>query len=122
LVNELEHAGALVDDVVAYHTFPVAGDDEQGRRILGLLQAQQLDILTFTSSSTVRHFMQWLAECEDRIGSDLVQLITRNPQLRIACIGPITSQTARELGLVVHYEAKEFTIAGLVEAIVSKEA
>ncbi|HCJ34842.1 MAG TPA: hypothetical protein DHV65_11185, partial [Ktedonobacter sp.] len=37
---------------------------------------------------------------------------------KIACIGPITAQTARELGLVVDIEAREFTIDGLVEAIV----
>ena len=46
------------------------------------------------------------------------QLLTLNPQLKIACIGPITSQTARELGFKVDIEAKEFTIDGLVEAIV----
>jgi uroporphyrinogen III methyltransferase/synthase len=39
----------------------------------------------------------------------------------IACIGPITSQTARELGLHVDIEAKEFTIDGLVEAIVQQK-
>ena len=42
-------------------------------------------------------------------------------QLKIACIGPITSQTARELGLKVDIEAREFTIDGLVEAIVQSE-
>ncbi|TMC16839.1 MAG: hypothetical protein E6J33_08865 [Chloroflexi bacterium] len=59
--------------------------------------------------------MQWLTNC------DAGELLTRNPQLKIACIGPITSQTARELGLKVDIEAREFTIDGLVEAIVQSE-
>ena len=113
LVTELQQAGALVDEVPAYFTVAVAHDDEQGQQILRLLQEQKLDILTFTSSSTVRNFMQWLASDEER-----VQLVTHNPQLTIACIGPITAQTARELGLNIAIEAQEFTIDGLVKAIV----
>ena len=113
LVTELQQAGALVDEVSAYDTVAVAHNDEQGQHVLRLLQQQQLDILTFTSSSTVRNFMQWLASDEER-----VQLVTHNPQLTIACIGPITAQTARESGLNVTIEAQEFTIDGLIEAIV----
>ncbi len=113
LVTELQQAGALVDEVPAYYTVAVAHDDEQGQQVLRLLREQKLDILTFTSSSTVRNFMQWLASDEER-----VRLVTHNPHLTIACIGPITAQTARELGLDVAIEAQEFTIDGLVEAIV----
>lgn len=113
LVTDLEQMGALVDEVPAYYTVAVAHDDEQGQQVLRLLREQKLDILTFTSSSTVRNFMQWLASDEER-----VQLVTHNHQLIIACIGPITAQTARELGLNVDIEAQEFTIDGLVEAIV----
>ncbi len=113
LVTELQHAGALVDEVPAYYTVAVAHDDEQGQQVLRLLREQKLDILTFTSSSTVRNFMQWLASDEER-----VRLVTRNIHLMIACIGPITAQTAREFGLNIAIEAQEFTIDGLVEAIV----
>lgn len=113
LVTELQQAGALVDEVPAYYTVAVAHDDQQGQHVLRLLREQQLDILTFTSSSTVRNFMQWLSSDEER-----VQLVTRNPHLTIACIGPITAQTAHESGLNVAIEAQEFTIDGLVEAIV----
>lgn len=118
LVTELQRAGAIVEEVAAYHTLGAANGDEQGREVIRLLQTRQLDILTFTSSSTVRHFMQWLTGCAVRAP---VHLITHNPQLKIACIGPVTSQTARELGLDVHIEASEFTIDGLVEAIVQHE-
>jgi uroporphyrinogen III methyltransferase/synthase len=111
LVTELQKAGAVVDEVTAYTTVSVASDDQQGREIMKLLQRRELDIITFTSSSTVRNFMQWLRSCT------IDDTFLHNSPLKIACIGPITSQTARELGLDVDIEAREFTIDGLVEAI-----
>ena len=150
LVAELREAGAAVDEVAAYRTSAAASDDEQGREVLRLLQARQLDILTFTSSSTARNFIHWLVECtgKDDIVGELGGVGLTAPsgndksghpdwgagihgiasltwfaggRPKIACIGPITSQTARELGLDVDIEAKEFTIDGLVEAIVQHE-
>jgi uroporphyrinogen-III synthase len=118
LVEKLQRAGAKVEEVAAYRTRGAVIDDEQGHEVLRLLQAGLLDILTFTSSSTVRHFVQWLADCAPGAAVSPIALVTHNPQLKIACIGPITSQTARELGLDVQIEASEFTIDGLVEAIV----
>ncbi len=121
LVEKLQRAGAIVEEVAAYRTRGAVIDDEQGHEVLRLLQAHQLDILTFTSSSTVRHFVQWLADCAPGAAISPIALVTHNPQLKIACIGPITSQTARELSLDVQIEASEFTIDGLVEAIVQHE-
>ncbi len=121
LVSELQRAGANVDVVAAYRTVAVTGDDEQGRAVLRMLEAQQLDILTFTSSSTVRSFMQWLMQCEPGVANSFVRLVRQSARPKIACIGPVTSQTAREFGLEVHIQAQEFTIAGLVEAIVREE-
>jgi uroporphyrinogen III methyltransferase/synthase len=77
------------------------------------LHNQQLALVTFTSSSTVRNFVAWLKNC----GGD--DDILRRTQ--IATIGPITSQAVRELGLHVDIEAKEFTIDGLVDAIIQHE-
>ncbi len=127
LVRELQRAGAIVDEIAAYSTLPVASNDAHGRDVLYLLQTHQIDIITFTSSSTVRNFVQWLTSCTERESVGVQEpdpvgvrsLI--NAQLKIACIGPITAQTAREQGLTVHIEAKEFTIDGLVEAIVQDE-
>lgn len=121
LVTGLQQAGAVVEEVAAYRTVTAAGDDEQGRAVLRLLQAQQLDMLTFTSSSSVRHFMHWLADCVLESGSVPTDLVARNPHLKIACIGPITSQTAHELGLEVDIQARDFTIDGLVREIVEHE-
>ncbi|GAC1397334.1 MAG: hypothetical protein NVS4B12_05370 [Ktedonobacteraceae bacterium] len=114
LATMLREAGATVDDVPAYYTLTAAVDDEQSRELWHLLRQQQLNIITFASSSTVRNFMAWLKRCEAATGSTL----TPTSLPTIACIGPITSQTAREFGLPVAIEAKEFTIDGLLEAIV----
>ena len=110
----LRDAGALVDDVPAYYTLTAAIDDERGRNLWNMLLQRQLAIITFASSSTVRNFMAWVKQCEEATGVTLVP--TSLPT--IACIGPITSQTAREHGLTVSIEAKEFTIDGLLKAIV----
>jgi uroporphyrinogen-III synthase len=64
-----------------------------------------VDMITFTSSSTVRHFV-------DAMTGALPD------KVRVACIGPITAQTAHELGLRVDIIAQEYTTRGLVDAIV----
>jgi uroporphyrinogen III methyltransferase/synthase len=84
-----------------------------------MLQSHQLDILTFTSSSTVRNFVTWLKNCAPDDGASLLDVV--NKSVRLASIGPITSQTARELGLHIDIEATEFTIEGLVNALVLYE-
>ncbi len=113
----LRNAGAIVDDVPAYYTLTAAVDDERGRNLWTMLLQRQINIITFASSSTVRNFMVWMKQCEEATGVTLVP--TSLPT--IACIGPITSQTARELSLTVAIEAKEFTIDGLLKAIVEYE-
>ncbi|GCE13107.1 uroporphyrinogen-III synthase [Tengunoibacter tsumagoiensis] len=116
LFTELQQAGANVEEVAAYYTFPVTRDDEQGRTVFQQLQNRQIDLLTFTSSSTVRNFVSWLQSYgPDGQRSQIAE------QIKIASIGPITSQTARELGLRVDIEAQEFTIDGLVKAIIQSE-
>jgi uroporphyrinogen-III synthase len=73
-------------------------------------------VVTFTSSSTVKNFVELLginASGRKRNGLDGIQM---------ASIGPITSSTLREFGLPVSIVAKEFTIPGLVAAIVRKWA
>jgi len=111
----LRKAGAIVDDVPAYYTLTAAVDDERGHNLWNMLHQRQITIITFASSSTVRNFMAWVKQCEEATGVTL--LPTSLPT--IACIGPITSQTARELSLTVAIEAKEFTIDGLLKAIVA---
>ena len=121
LVTELEQAGARVDVVAAYQTVPVAQDDEHGREVIALLRQQQLDVITFTSSSTVHHFMHWLSQSAPDIAILLAYPGKQPARPLIACIGPITAQTARDYGLEVSVEAREFTTAGLVEALIIHE-
>jgi uroporphyrinogen-III synthase len=121
LVHELQRVGVQVDVVAAYRTVGIDKEDEQGQRILRQLEAQELDIITFTSSSTVRNFMQWLTEHDGSFTETFIRRVEDFALPKIACIGPITSQTAREWGLKVHIEAQVYTIAGLVEAIIRDE-
>jgi len=121
LVQELERAGAQVEVVAAYQTVPVAQDDERGREVIALLRQQQLDAITFTSSSTVHHFMHWLSQSAPDIAILLAYPGKQPVRPLIACIGPITAQTARDYGLEVSVEAREFTTAGLVEALITYE-
>lgn len=121
LITQLQAAGALVDKVAAYRTLPVSSDDVQGREVVRLLQEGELDVLTFTSSSTVRNFVQWLVSAAPDIAAKLRGNAAGARLPIIACIGPVTAQTARELGLYPRIEATTFTIDGLIEAIVSHE-
>jgi uroporphyrinogen III methyltransferase / synthase len=106
LPEELRRMGATVDEIVAYKTLQVEGYTE---RLLDALQARDIDMITFTSSSTVHNFCALLPPGRSK---DLLQNVT------IACIGPITADTARQLGLEVHVAAEAFTIDGLCRAIV----
>ena len=60
LIHELQRVGVEVDVVAAYRTIGIDKECEQGQMIMRQLEAEKLDIITFTSSSTVRNFMQWL--------------------------------------------------------------
>lgn len=101
LPDELRAAGGSVDDVEAYRTVAESGDAaaEMERR----LRAGEIDVVTFTASSTVRGFV-------DSVGTEIAGAI-------VACIGPITAGTARELGLDVAVVAEEHTIPGLEAAL-----
>jgi uroporphyrinogen-III synthase len=103
--RELRQAGAEVDVVEAYETVVPNSSRPRLRSLLGNPQRTP-DVIAFTSSSTVRNFVALLGPCKTGLDG-----------IRLASIGPVTSSTLRELGLRVDVEAKEFTIPGLVEAI-----
>jgi len=110
--RELRRAGALVDVIEAYETVV---PQSSRRRLQTLLKDAQRrpHVVTFTSSSTVRNFVALLGARATR---------TRLDGIRMASIGPVTSATLRELGLKVDIAAKEFTIPGLVDALVRNVA
>jgi len=109
LAQALRGKGAVVDEVVAYQTLAVGAPDE----LKALLEDGQIDIVTFTSSSTVRNLV---ASLQDPTPAKVLS------RCLVACIGPVTTRTARRLGIRVDVVAREHTIAGLVEAIVTAVA
>ncbi len=110
--RELRRAGAQVHVVEAYETVVPQASRTRLRKALGNLPRRP-QVVTFTSSSTVRNFVALLGS-RGRVARTYSGL----DGIRLASIGPVTSSTLRELGLRVDIEAKEFTIPGLVEAIV----
>lgn len=104
LPESLKALGADVWDVPAYKTVLGQANKEE---LQALLRDHLVHAVTFTSSSTVRNFLQLLDG--DRSLLEGVKLYS---------IGPITSATARELGLTVYREAEKFTINGLIQALV----
>jgi len=105
LPEQLRRMGALVDEVTVYRTMPVTGQETV---IKDLLRQGEVNLITFTSSSTVRNFRQ-------QVGEDFFSSLTKPPA--VACIGPVTADTAVELGLPVDIMATKYTIDGLIEAI-----
>lgn len=105
LPRELRRRGARVDVVAVYRTVVPAGSR---KRAQSLLKNRKADAITFTSSSTVRNFCALL-------GRDRAKRAFGGAA--IASIGPVTSRTARALGLRVAVEAKTYTVAGLVQAL-----
>lgn len=103
LVAGLTGLGAVVDEIVLYDTRPPAEPDTA---ILERVRAGDLDVATFASSSSLRNLASML-------GGDLSGL----DGALIACIGPVTAATARELGLKVDVEPAEHTIPALVDAL-----
>lgn len=105
LPDELRKMGADVSEVIAYET---EIDDENKQQLDALLGEKQIDMVTFTSSSTVSNFKRLLPQ-------DKFQRIISNAC--IACIGPITAETALSQGIKPDITASEYTIPGLVNSI-----
>jgi uroporphyrinogen III methyltransferase/synthase len=98
----LRAAGWEVDVVEAYRTVPATPPPE----LLDAVKAA--DAITFTSASTVAHFVE-------AAGRDAVPAV-------VACIGPITAEAAERLGLTVDVVAEEHSIDGLIAALTRRLA
>ena len=104
LPEELSKQGIDVTVVPAYKT--ETGDADK-YLVTKMLSDGDLDMVTFTSSSTVKNIVKML-------GDQAVDLLKN---AKIAAIGPITAETCRQQGLQVDVQAEEYTIAGLIKAI-----
>ena len=102
LPEKLREMGAEVDVVSAYRTVCAAAD---GEGLTSELNEGRIDMVTFTSSSTVKNLVKIIGS------ADFLR------DVKTACIGPVTADTAKSLGIEPDIIAKEYTIDGLVEAI-----
>jgi uroporphyrinogen III methyltransferase/synthase len=100
----LKKTGAAVDVVTAYET---VSSEKKKEELLEELGDNHIDVITFTSSSTVTNFLKIM-------GGDF----SLPQQVRIACIGPVTAATARRAGLPVDIRQDEYTMEGLVQSLI----
>ncbi|MGH7777651.1 MAG: uroporphyrinogen-III synthase [Candidatus Dormibacterales bacterium] len=99
----LSRRGAEVEILPVYETVCPQGCSEALRR---LFEGQGADVISFTSSSTVYNFARAVGD-----------LAAAAAHARVACIGPVTADTARQLGLRVDIVARDYTTRGLATAI-----
>ncbi|MDO8616823.1 MAG: uroporphyrinogen-III C-methyltransferase [Dehalococcoidia bacterium] len=138
LIRGLQSRGAKVEELTLYRA---AVPESVPEETMQLLRDGRIDIVTFTSSSTVRNLVQMLGDdfpvilsgkdagarravsSRRNLGGEAAPARgeeSASPERRrplIACIGPVTAQTAAELGLPVDVEATEHTVEGLVRAL-----
>ncbi len=103
----LARLGAKVDVVDAYRTVL---DESASGELRRLFEGGEIDIVTLTSSSTAKNLVALL-------GDDFKSLLSG---VKIAAIGPVTAETMASFGLAADVVAEEFTIDGLVKALVEK--
>ena len=106
LKDKLQEIGVDVKDLVVYET--VKNDKDQSK-LVQLIKNKEIDVITFTSPSTVKYFIDCLQSIEWRQYTD---------SFKVACIGPITAQKAKKCGLHPDIVAKEYTIDGLLNEMI----
>jgi uroporphyrinogen III methyltransferase / synthase len=104
LPHGLDALGAEVDVVPIYRTVL---DGAGAAKVAGRLRAGEIDLVTLSSSSTARFFVE-------AVGAEAARAVP------VASIGPVTSAAARALGLHVAVESAQSTIPALVDAIVAR--
>ena len=125
--EELRAAGAAVDVIEAYETVAPAKSRVRLRALMRNA-ARRPHVVTFTSSSTAKNFAELLCGsgapprsdgAKPRPHTDLRKVKADSFNgIQFASIGPVTSATLRELQMPVAIEAREFTMGGLIRAIV----
>jgi uroporphyrinogen III methyltransferase/synthase len=106
LPRQLAQMGAAVDVAAVYRTVMPEG---AGEAVRALLEGGAVDVVTFTSSSTVTNFARMMGD------APLARLLQG---VVVACIGPITAETAHAAGIQPSVVARTYTIEGLVAALV----
>jgi uroporphyrinogen-III synthase len=105
--QSLRNHGAFVDEIIVYETFL---PQESRSKLAHMLSTEELDILLFTSPSTVDHFMSVVLEH---------QLQSRLHHCIIGCIGPITHEKILSKGLQVHISPSIYTVEEMVKSTIA---
>ena len=113
LPDELRRTGAEVVDVTAYRTVLAGGEKDKGPDIYKMLLEQEIDVVTFTSASTVRNFVKILGP---DAAADLLNTTV------VAAIGPITAEAATRLNIETTIMPSTYTVPALIDAIVAHYA
>lgn len=108
LSEELNKMGAEIDIVPAYQT--IKPDQDTGQ-VWDMIEKGAIDMVTFTSSSTVMNFLEMFSVDEQRFKKYMANVA-------VACIGPITAKTAQNNGLKINLIPPEYTIESLTKAII----
>ena len=110
VADELRKHGADVTEVIAYRTVVVEPEREGEPDIYRMLLERRIDVVTFTSASAVRNFVQILGA---EPAADLLRTTV------VASIGPVTAEAASQLNIQTSVMPAQYTVPKLVEAIVS---
>jgi len=108
LPDELKKLGAQVDEIPIYQT---VRPDQNANMLRQMLEEGSIDMVTFTSSSTVNNFMEMFTKDRDKLQEWLTGVA-------VACIGPVTADTANRRGISVDLIPETYTIEALSRAIV----
>lgn len=103
----LAEAGATVDVLPVYETVPSQARREE---VLEKLVGGEIHCITFGSSSTVENFLSLIP----------AETLRDHPEVKLACIGPVTAATLEKAGLPCHIQPEDYTIPGLVAEMVKK--
>jgi uroporphyrinogen III methyltransferase/synthase len=104
LPEGLKKFGASVDVVATYQT---VNSGKKKEELAALISDNKVDVITFTSSSTVTSFVEIM-------GRDF----TLPAHIDVACIGPVTAATAKKAGFKIDISHEEYTMEGLVQSLV----
>ncbi|NHM30497.1 uroporphyrinogen-III synthase [Neobacillus terrae] len=105
IAEELRRFGTIVDEAIVYETYL---PEESRLKLADLLKRNELDILMFTSPSTVDHFM---AVVEENHLRDQIK------ECMVACIGPVTKEKLKSYGLLVHASPKVYTVEAMIKSM-----
>lgn len=110
LPDEIRKMGVSVDEILLYEAVPTT---DISATVIEQIRQGKVDYICFTSSSTVHNFVQIL-------GAEWITGF--NQSVKVACIGPVTAESAREKGFSVDLIAGEYTIQGLLNVIIEDVA